>query len=194
MFFKMTINKAPESLTALLPQKTSERTEYNVRSMGNLTIPKARTTSFKDSFIPATTRDWNNLPTASRACKTIENFNDYLPKPEQTPAYYNSGSRKGQILHTCLRLHCSNLNSHLADRGVRDDRACHCGFQVESYKHFLLECSQYDEERDDLLDALQFQNICIKSLIYENEDLTLKDNQKIFRAVQKYIIHTKRFD
>ena len=152
-------NRAPRSNQELLPQKTSDRTKYNVRSNDSLTIPKTRTTSFKESFIPDTTKDWNSLTAEARSSKTLENFTEYLPKPNQTPKHYYTGTRKVQILHVRLRLKCSSLNSHLADRGLTEDRACECGVENETVQHFLLECPLYQAQRDELFENLPFQNV-----------------------------------
>jgi len=40
------------------------------------------------------------------------------------PIYYNSGTRKGQILHSRLRLKCSSLSLHLHDKNLNNVPYC----------------------------------------------------------------------
>ena len=98
---------------------------------------------FLNSFIPATTRDWNDLPDEIKKANTMEDFQRHFSKPAKKPKYFFSGTRKGQIMHTRLRLKCSALRQHLYAKGIGNDEMCDRGARVESSHHFLLECPNY---------------------------------------------------
>ena len=66
------------------------------------------------------------------------------------PKNYYSGERKAQILHTRLRLHCSSLNLDLYNNHISENDICSCG-QTESAEHFLLNCTNYREVRENTL-------------------------------------------
>ena len=56
-----------------------------------------------------------------------------------------------------------------------------------------VECTLYDEERVDMFLALQFQQIRnTETLLYGSQELDALTNINIFKAVQKYIIASKR--
>ena len=69
-----------------------------------------------NSFLPSTSRDWNNLLAEAKQLSFINSFKYYLKKDKPSvPKYHYYGSRKAQILHTRLRTGCSSLN---LDRSV----------------------------------------------------------------------------
>jgi hypothetical protein len=185
--------RTPESLRALIPGTTSERTSYNLRTAGLRSIPAARTVLLYESFIPATTRDWNMLPNEIRTAGTLEAFTEGLPKRERKPKHFNAGTRKGQIKHARLRLRCSKLNTHLYEKNLTDSDLCQCGKSKETVKHFLLECEKYEETRDDMYRELDTAKIMTcEMLLYGSDDLTLTENTYLFETVQRYIIKTER--
>ena len=110
----MVNNKAPQTLTTLLPQKTSERSNYNLRNPTNYTPPSLGTTSLQQTFIPDTTTKWNKLPLEIRQIKNTEQFKQAItPEKLKIPERFYIGNRRAQILQTRLRLGCSDLNNDL---------------------------------------------------------------------------------
>ena len=68
-----------------------------------------------------------------------------------------------------------------------------CG-EVEDSRHFLLECSLYQNIRNDMLAAVS--RICLptlNSLLYGSTAVSVNDNIMIFKAVQTFILKFKRF-
>ena len=51
--------------------------------------------------------------------------------------YFNTGSRKGQILLARLRMETSNLNDHMVKRYLQDNPSCDCEAQAETPSHYL---------------------------------------------------------
>ena len=64
---------------------------------------------------------------------------NYVHKP---PKYFNSGTRKGQILHARLRMECRSLNAHLYKKNNEPSPSCSCG-GFESTYHFSFKCPNY---------------------------------------------------
>ena len=94
-----------------------------------------------------------------------------------------------------MRLACSDLGQHLFQSGLSDDPSCHCGAAPETPSHYLLVCPLYADERDDLFSELEYQHeTTIDMLLYGDIDADKNENFKIFEAVQRYIIATKRFN
>ena len=186
-------NRTPESLKELIPERTSERTSYNLRTAELRSTPAARTQLLYESFIPSTTRDWNILPREMREARTIEAFSEGLTKRERKPVYFNAGTRKGQIKHARLRLRCSKLNTHLFERNLTETDMCNCGKSKETVKHYLLECENYDEIRDEMYRDLDMTTTLTSDMmLYGSDDLTQNENKIMFETVQKFILKTER--
>ena len=154
----------------------------------------ATSTSLMNSFIPATTREWNKLPREAKEAKTQENFLEHFPERERPPSYHYIGTRRGQILQTRIRLRCSALNGHLAEKNLVESPDCGCGNSKETPEHYLLECDDYIQLREEMFDELHFlPTVNCHTLLYGTEDITNKQNEELFKAVQKFILKSERF-
>ena len=145
-----------------------------------------------NSFIPSTIRLWNNLPNTVKEVNSLSKFKTLISPKKYIPKYYNVGSRRGQVLHTRLRMNCSSLKQHLYYCNLEPDPLCTCG-AVESNEHFLLHCNKYNLIRNRYIHSLNF-NINTTLLLFGNENLKYNENERIFLNVQNYIIKSKRFD
>ena len=74
-----------------------------------------------NSFLPRTISNWNALPQQTKLATSPESFKHKIKKQTKPPTYYNSGTRKGQILHARLRMECSDLNHHLVIRHIQEN-------------------------------------------------------------------------
>ena len=114
-FYKMKNCLTPEYLIDLLPPLHRDQHTYNTRNSQNLVSIQCRTTYHFNSFIPSTIRIWNNLPTNIKESNSIHSFKQALSslniENNVPPYYYNTGSRRGQILHARLRMRCSSLKA-----------------------------------------------------------------------------------
>ena len=94
-----------------------------------------------------------------------------------------------------MRIGCSGLNYDLhTNLHVINSPSCRCGAPQETANHYIMECILYDDQRLELRDVVSA--ICpfeFKTLMHGNEDLSYKDNCRIFDAVHKYLEVTKRF-
>lgn len=194
LFYKMLHNLTPLYLSSLIPQSVSDISHYNLRNSDNLQTIRTRTNIYYHSFLPSAIRDWNNLPFQAKHLDTLNSFKFYLNKDKlEVPAYYYTGKRHAQILHTRLRTNCSSLNFDLFTRNISDSPLCRCG-SIENSQHYFFHCQYYQVQRNKLLNAiLPYQTPSIELLLYGNLSLTKEINTYIFEHVQSFIIETKRF-
>ena len=105
----------PPYLTAVMPQTRAQDTNKHLRNASNHTTTAHRTTAYKKSFIPTTTKQWNDLPQVIQH-HTHKTFKKQLRKQlgePDPPPYFNTGSKWGNILHARFRMDMTQLNSHL---------------------------------------------------------------------------------
>ena len=194
MFYKMSNDLSPAYLTSLVPS-SFENTVYSLRDSQNIRPVLTRTQLYYKSFIPSSIREWNELPFECHNSDSLTIFKHQLNKNlPNIPKYYSYGLRNLQIQHTRLRTECSSLNQHLFSKNIIDNPLCTCG-EVESTRHFLLDCSHYDEIRVAMLNNISaICNPSLNVLLYGDCQLDNRLNETIFREVQIFIAESKRFD
>lgn len=192
IFYKILNGLTPHYLSDLLPPLVGNTNPYNLRNSGNIQLFRARTNLFFNSFFPSTVRAWNNLSEDIKDANSVAAFkyrlNRNIKKP---PKYYNAGSRKGQILHSRLRMECSSLNSHLYRKNIVPSPSCECG-GFESPYHFFTQCSRYSAIRNTYLQNY-LPNYSTHDLLFGKESVSDLENETLFLNVQEYILKSKRF-
>ena len=114
LFYKMINHLTPDILSDLVPPYVRESNPYSLRNSNHIQTIHARTNLYFNLFLSATVRDCHNYPLHVRQSDSLETFKKYLNSDlSPSPAFYNAGSRLGQVLYTRLRLECSSLNAHL---------------------------------------------------------------------------------
>ena len=197
LMYKIKNNLAPAPLKRLLPETTSTKTTYTLRSAQNTIIPKTNTSSYQDSFLPSTIKAWNATDLQIRSLSTIQQFKTCItPKIIQPPSYSkNAKDRRAEIMHTRMRVGCSNLNEDLYQRNLNDTPLCDCGPDMEDTEHFILKCPKYEEIRNHIRDATETDifELDIDQLIFGTAGESDKTNTERFELVQYYITLTRRF-
>lgn len=202
LYYKMVNRLVPQYLQELLPLRVADISNYPLRNARNRSLIPARTARYKSSFLPSATVLWNNLPDQIRFSPSLAilkrqlNNSIKIPPP---PAWFYTGSRYANILHTRLRLKNPNLNAYLFRTGRSAVSSCECGFRSETVKHFILECPLYAAQRDrlladirDLLAPGTHPNM-LDLLTEGSDELATDTNMSICNAVQYFIISTGRF-
>ena len=191
-FFKMIHNHTPVYLSKLIPLTSDETHNYVLRQSANLRIPFAHSELFKESFVPSSCSLWNTIPEYVKQNPSISNLKHYLNRNNNnSPCYYNTGNRFGQICHARLRLGCSSLNNDLYNNFISLTNKCLCG-EREDAKHYLLECPRFTIERNRFILTLPY-HIDVHTLLYGNRLLDNEANCHIFKCVQEFILKSKRF-
>ena len=76
------------------------------------------------------------------------NLFNYRPKVDYK-VKHKFESRKGESIVSQLRTGYVKLNEYLQKSNITENDKCQCG-EIESVKHFLLECEIYENEREKL--------------------------------------------
>ena len=114
---------------------------------------------------------------------------------EKCQSLFYIGIRKFNILHTQLRLNCSNLNAHLYGLHVVDAPTCACSHKFEDTAHFFLDCPLYCTERLRLRNIVnRYTEFKLKTLLFGDGNIDYECNVSIVQAVHEFIRDSKRFD
>ncbi len=200
MLHKVIHNKSPKYLYDDLPFMTDENTRLERRFKFNTV--RYNYVFYRDSFIPLATSEWNALPNLIRTNNALKSFKwSYKQEFASTPCpLYNHGERLSQMSHTRIRLKFSNLNAHLYNYNLVNSPNCeHCNFP-ETPTHYLLECNKYLQPRVKMLETVEQvlssnnlnTRVTLKLLLYGNNNISYKDNCKIFDCVQLFIRKSDR--
>ncbi len=119
---------------------------------------------------------------------------------KNVPKYLHYGKRNLNILHTKLRLGCSDLNYDKSLIGISDTSLCVCG-DIENAEHFLLECGRNLVAKVKMLDSITDllasnginDQIDVDLLLCGSDRLNVDNNKKLFSYVQIFIAESKRF-
>ena len=191
IFFKMVHGLCPDYLNQLVPDLVQSRSLYSLRNSNNMTTIHTNSQLYYSSFLPSAVRAWNNLSNELKTSTSLTEFKRRLSEcRNKPPNYFYYGNRVAQIYHARLRLECSALRNHLFKKNLVDSPLCICG-TPETSKHFLLDCPNYHLIRTRTLS--EFLHLPVNFLLSGDPRLSENENVRIFEAVHKYIIQTKRF-
>ena len=199
-FFKILNNEAPSYIDEIIRNFKTHNNEYNLRNT-NLRHPTPSTTSYQKSFFISTIDLWNNIDPELKNCTSLYSFKSTLKKRTiKPPKYFFDGERQSNILLCQLRNNKSQLNFDLKNDKLKDSPNCiHCQ-APETKKHFLLECPQYQIQRNDLMNWLiskphiyAYISITDNDLLCGNQAISDQNNAELLAAVSRYIKNTNRF-
>ena len=195
----------PAYLTSIIPRTRQDDTGRNLRNAKSQSQPQNRLTSYQRSFVPATTKLWNQLPLSIRTENSLPKFKRALEKKlgiEPAPPYYSLGKRLGNTLHTTLRLGMSSLNAHKFQIQKTNDPSCSCGSSCETVKHFIFHCPIYQTARQHLLNTISeslHHNICLLSIqdqfniLIHGTGLGGGEGPAVAASFQNYLVSSGRF-
>ena len=182
---------SPDYLTSLVPATLGSTSSYPLRNASNLQTIHANSQLHHNSFLPSVVHDWNEQTRNSQSLNSFKkSVHVYISTP---PRYYNTGKQLGQIYHARLRTSCSSLRQHSFSKIIIDSPQCVRG-SIEDTHHYLFVCQQFANLRRELLNSVL--DIChpnLNVLLHGDPSLSF-DKNKIFQAVQDFIIQTKRFE
>jgi hypothetical protein len=93
----------------VLPDRVDNRHYHSTSQSANILEISSKTKFYSDYFLPSSIKLWNRLPIDTRNSRSLNIFKERIKtQNSKCPAYYYSGTRLGQILHTRLRMNtCS---------------------------------------------------------------------------------------
>ena len=191
---KIVNTNAPSYLTDTLPEKVNAKARYPLRNGSDFVQFNTRTEKFRKSFFPDCINMWNSLPEETRSITDLDAFKAKVVNTTSGNPLYYYGCRKANIIHSQLRMQCSNLKAHLVDLHVIDDPLCLCGISNEDNQHFFFECPLYYTHRLKLINAVnQISILTLENLLYGDSNLDFDHNCLLFKAVHDYILESERF-
>ena len=179
---------------------------YKIRNKGVYVPFPHKGDKFNLSFSPNTTKLWNSIQKQIQL-KPLDEFKIGIKKEIKPPKYkhFARGSKLGNSLLTRIRVGRSLLNQHSFTIGFADSPECLCHFKTESPEHYFLDCFLYSPERQTLFSLIEhyvpyFNRLTKKKkldLILRgvniDDEVFLKTNTTLTKAVQNFIIKTNRF-
>ena len=119
--------------------------------------------------------------------------------------HFSRGPKLGNTLLTRIRVGRSFLKQHSFTIGLADSPECLCHFKTESPEHYFLDCFLYSPERQIMLNLIEHHipkftrlnkkqklEIILRGInIDDDEYISL--NTSLTKAVQNFILSTKRF-
>ena len=197
-------HQIPDYIKTIMPGTRTQHTGKLLRNANTHTIASNRTTSYQNSFFLSTGKLWNNLPEPTRTLSQTSFKREIaerlgVPTP---PAYYATGSKMGNILHTRLRTEMSHLNSHLFQIHKHDTSECSCGHLVENARHFILYCPNYVPKRHELaqnisqaldIDFLSLPPLIQLRILIHGDTLGSEDGRAVACHFQNFLFNSHRF-
>ena len=203
-FYKIFRSQSPQYLFNIIP--TSVR-PYNTRNANNIPQFEVKHNLFKNSFFPSVVIEWNKLDLNIRNSENLFIFKKKLLKfiSPSGNSVFKCLSPKGIKLLTRLRHGLSHLREHKFKHGFQDslNPICSCGQNIEISSHFLLQCSNYSNERLTFLNIIRNidSNILNKNDLKVTETLLYGDssyddtkNTLIMNATMEFLFPSERFD
>ena len=192
-FHKIVFNLSPPYLRNCIPSYVRDISSYQLRDAEALRTIPCRLDLFYKSFFPLAVREWNLLPPALKTIQDHEKFKIALQKSlPVSNKLYSYGKRKCNIIHSRLRLGCSELNAHLNNNHLIENPKCACGDDSVDSFHYFFVCPAYAVERDVLLNTVSTISGCtITTVLYGSKACTLEENCIIFKHVHTFIETTK---
>ncbi len=178
------------------PAVVSQRTNYMLRNRNNLTIEKHSSETFKKSFVPSTTKLWNNLDPTLRSIASPAEFKTAIDRQltHCNPLFY-IGDRRITVILAQLRMNCSELRAHLFDLNIIKESHCQCGSPREDTVHFLIVCPLYTRPRILLHNTVSaLTGFTVHNLLYGDQNLDHVENIEIYNAVITFVKESKRFN
>ncbi len=203
LIHKVTHKKFPKYLLNSLPPMNDSTTRPERRYKFN--TPLFDHAYYRDSIIPKSLSNWNNLPNHIRVISNLDTFKyqlkrEYLEPQDHLLHYHNHGNRPSQMSHTRIRVKFSNLNLHLFNYNLVPDPNCsHCNVP-ETPHHYFFICAKYTQARtcmmnkvENILQSANCNNrITMPLLLHGKKELSFAQNAKIFDAIHNFITTSKR--
>ena len=158
-------------------------------------------------FLPSTVIEWHNLDQDLRNSESYTLFRSSILKfiRSSPNSFCSCQNIIGIKLVTRLHLGVSYLREYKFKYSFQDKSKplCHCGMDVGSSTHFLLQCLSYINGRCTLMRNLNRFNpqisqtslqLLINTLLFGNSFYSDTTNTHILNATIDYIQLTKRFD
>lgn len=133
---------------------------------------------------------WDNMLQAT-------NTGNFLKSIKNNIQYWGWANNKSRILETSLsklRVGHVGLAQHLHRFGMKDSPFCQCG-EIETIKHFMIDCNLYVQFRDQMkidLQSLNLNMVFDLKLLLGGADCSEREQKQIVKLVGRYLTQTGR--
>ena len=170
-------------------ETVDEAAKEAAKTQGEIGEPHRYATlkSGQNAVIHKANKDQWNKEWSSERCKAKQ-LHDIGTRPHMEAGarlYSQISSRRRLTWLTRLRTGHCGLNEYLQRFGLVESAQCSCEWGIESVRHYLLICPNYEQERDKLRRNVGMQGMRVENL--------LGDPQLIHHTLD-YVAETKRFD
>ncbi len=125
---------------------------------------------------------------------TLDNFKSQIATTISPNPLFYGHKRAINLIHSQLRMNCSNLKAHLHSLYVEDNPQCICMSGIEDCFHYFFICPLYHVERVKLFHNIhQLCDISLDSLLYGDKSIDVNMNLELFSHVENFIYETGRF-
>ena len=203
-FYKILKSQSPKYLYSIIP---IHNMSYRTRQCNKIPAINVKHDFFKNTFFPSTIMEWNKLDWEIKNSESIVTFKKRIlsfirPSANST---FNCHNPRGIKLLSRLRLGLSHLREHKFKHSFQDslNLFCICGkSEIETSSHYLLNCSNYSEERLALLNTIkniamsilqQSDSNFTRVLLFGDTSFDKNKNTFILDATIDYVISTGRF-
>ena len=144
-------------------------------------LKSVQITKINDDINTAARKAWNNGKTNARQHRKMTR-----PQRFKTGVQlYGDLPRKQLANLVRLRTGHCRLNSYLNRRNIIEDPSCDCGRGIETVKHFLLLCKNYEEPRKELKKKVGARNMRTEILL---------GDPKLVKDTLEFVEKTGRFN
>ena len=177
-------NEYADKLAKEAAEEAKEKTDIPpVLTMGDIK------TAVRDSG----RKKWQDMWDKSEKGRNLFN---YRPKVDYK-VKHKFESRKGESIVSQLRTGYVKLNEYLQKSNITENDKCQCG-EIESVKHFLLECEIYENEREKLRSNLfrscGITHFDMNVLLDLRPDDEFKEwRSSILEELETFVVESKRF-
>ena len=140
---------SPKYLSDIIPSTTRR---YSSRNSNNISLVRANTNYFMNTFFPSTITEWNNLDLSILKLTSLNIFKSRLlqfVRPLEN-SVFTCHNHIGIKYLKRVRLGFSHLRYHKFKHGFLDatDPLCSCSTGIENIAHYFLHCPNFSFARN----------------------------------------------
>lgn len=204
-FHSLSLGLLPNYIQSILPNLRQNAMNRDLRNAYQRTEITFRTTNFKNSFLPCTTKLFNRLPEQIRMTGSHQAFKKQVEEQlgcRKPTKYYTYGAKIPNSLLMQLRVGMSKLNGHAYQVQKSPSPSCICGHNNEDTKHYFLHCPRYENIRNLLAqnitqiigtDFMALNSITKLDILLHGHSLSDMEGHAVARQTIKFIMSSKRF-
>ena len=184
--YKARHNMLPDYLMSIVPNRI-DNLNYNLRNNENFIVPKSKKNYFLKSFIPSSTRAWNEADLDIKRSTSLQSLKNKLKQIYENKSYYLYLIKDGYgaLNHSRIRMGLSALNAQRKRYNFIDNSRCnYCNYKCENEEHFFFHCPAFAAQRQTMVDDLE-RIVPQVILPFNNYNISKKVSREFCRIITK---------